>query len=140
MQVFDGDLLIKTYRISLGPTPFGDKTEEGDGRTPEGDFYIFTKNPESQFFRSLAISYPGIEAATRGLSSGSISQEEYRSILKAVEAKKMPPQRTRLGGEIYIHGGGVDTDWTQGCIAVADRDIEEIFDAVPIGTPVHIEP
>ena len=52
----------------------------------------------------------------------------------------MPPQRTRLGGEIYIHGGGTDGDWTRGCIAMADRDIEEIFEAIAVGTPVRIEP
>jgi len=140
LHVFDGEDLMKTYRISLGTAPVGDKIEEGDGHTPEGEFYIFAKNPESKYHLSLAVSYPGVEAGVRGLNSGLISQDEYEAILEAVEAKKMPPQRTRLGGEIYIHGGGTDGDWTRGCIAMADRDIEEIFEAIAVGTPVRIEP
>ncbi|HYJ89843.1 MAG TPA: L,D-transpeptidase family protein [Pyrinomonadaceae bacterium] len=138
LQVFDGEILIKTYRISLGFSPDGDKVQEGDGKTPEGDFYIYTKNPKSQFYLSLGISYPGIEDAERGLRDRLIGQEEYDQILDAIRQKKMPPQKTRLGGEIYIHGGGTDNDWTQGCAAVNDQDMKELFDAVPIGTQIRI--
>ena len=138
LRVFDGEILIKTYRISLGFSPDGDKVEEGDGKTPEGDFYIYTKNPKSQFYLSLGISYPGIEDAERGLRDRLIGQEEYDQILDAIRQKKMPPQKTRLGGEIYIHGGGTDNDWTQGCAAVNDQDMKELFDAVPIGTQIRI--
>ncbi|HEY2865654.1 MAG TPA: L,D-transpeptidase [Pyrinomonadaceae bacterium] len=140
LQVFDGNLLIKTYRISLGSTPVGNKSKEGDGCTPEGEFYIFAKNPESKYHLSLAISYPGIDAATRGLKDGLISEEEHNAIVDAINMGKMPQQKTRLGGEIYLHGGGADTDWTRGCIAMADRDIQEVFDAIPVGTMVRIEP
>ena len=140
LQVFDGDKLIKTYRISLGFTPVGNKIEEGDGRTPEGDFYIFTKNPKSQFYVSLGISYPGIDAAERGLKDGMISRDEHDAIVEAVNARKMPPQKTRLGGEIYVHGGGTGEDWTYGCAAMTDHDIKELFDAIPVGTSVRIEP
>jgi len=52
----------------------------------------------------------------------------------------MPPQKTRLGGEIYIHGGGTGKDWTYGCAAMSDHDVKELFDAIPVGTPVRIEP
>ena len=140
LQVFDGDKLIKTYRVSLGFTPVGNKIEEGDGRTPEGDFYIFTKNPKSQFYVSLGISYPGIDAAERGLRDGLIGDDEYNAIVEAIRERKMPPQKTRLGGEIYIHGGGTGKDWTYGCAAMTDHDAKELFDAIPVGTSVRIEP
>lgn len=140
LQLFDGNDLVKTYRIALGFMPVGDKIGEGDGRTPEGDFYIFTKNPKSRYHLSLALSYPNINAAERGLQSGLISQEEHDAIVDAVREQKKPPQKTRLGGEIYIHGGGAEDDWTRGCIAIADQDIEELFNAAAVGTPVRIEP
>jgi murein L,D-transpeptidase YafK len=140
LEVFDGEKLIKTFRISLGFTPVGDKEREGDGKTPEGDFYIFTRNPKSQFYVSLGISYPGIEDAERGLRTGLISSKEHDAIVEAVREKKMPPQNTALGGLIYLHGGGTGKDWTYGCAALADEDIRELFNAVPVGTPVSIVP
>lgn len=138
--LFDGENLVKTYDFVLGFMPVGDKEREGDGKTPEGEFYVFTKNPNSKFYLSLGLSYPNIEDAERGRRENLISQEEYQAIKQAVQEKKMPPQKTKLGGEIYIHGGGVINDWTQGCIALRDEEIKEIFDAVPIGTNVKIEP
>ncbi len=67
LQVFDGEKLVKTYTIVLGSSPNGDKNTEGDGRTPEGEFYVFTRNDQSRFFLSLGVSYPGIDDAERGL-------------------------------------------------------------------------
>ena len=138
LELFDGEKLIKTYTIALGFAPTGDKKIEGDGKTPEGEFYIFTKNPESKFHLSLGISYPSIEDAERGLQTKIISQTEHDAIVEAIKNKQMPPQNTTLGGEIYIHGGGTENDWTQGCAALANEDIEELFDAVPVGTKVEI--
>ena len=140
LQVFDGEKLVKTYDMVLGFSPVGDKGKEGDGRTPEGDFYIFTKNDQSKFYLSLGVSYPSIEDAERGLKENLISQEEHDAILQAVKDKKMPPQNTKLGGEIYIHGGGIVKDWTWGCVALRDEEMKEIFDAVEVGTSVKIEP
>jgi len=140
LQVFDGGKLIKTYKIALGFTPRGDKGTEGDGKTPEGEFYVFTKNDKSKFFLSLGLSYPNAEAAERGLREKLISREEYDEILKAVAEKRMPPQKTALGGEIYIHGGGTVYDWTDGCVALPDEEIKELFAAIPTGTTVIIEP
>jgi lipoprotein-anchoring transpeptidase ErfK/SrfK len=74
------------------------------------------------------------------LREGIITREEYDSIVKAINAKEMPPQNTALGGEIYIHGGGIEADWTAGCTALANEDMKEIFDAIPVGTEVKIEP
>jgi murein L,D-transpeptidase YafK len=106
----------------------------------EGDFYVFTKNEKSAFYLSLGISYPNIEDAERGRRDGLISRAEYDIIVKAIKRKAAPPQHTALGGDIYIHGNGASSDWTWGCVALENEDIRELFDAVPVGTPVTIRP
>ena len=138
LQIYDGEKLIKEYKIALGFAPDGDKSVEGDGRTPEGAFYIYTKNANSKFYLSLGLSYPNTEAATRGWRDKIISDEDYKTIIAAIENKKMPPQKTALGGEIYIHGGGIKTDWTQGCIALRNKEMREIYEAISIGAEVLI--
>lgn len=140
LEVYDGDKLIKTYRIGLGFAPVGDKEIEGDGKTPEGEFYIFTKNPKSNFYLSLGVSYPSIESAERGLRENLISKTEHDEIVEAIKNKKSPPQKTKLGGEIYIHGNGSASDWTLGCIALENTGMKELFDAIPVGASVRIEP
>lgn len=140
LEVFDGENLVKTYQIVLGFTPVGDKEIEGDGKTPEGEFYVFTKNDQSQFYLSLGVSYPNIEDAERGLSANLISQEEHDAIVGAVKEGKMPPQNTKLGGAIYLHGGGIAKDWTWGCMALRDEEIKEIYDAAEVGTKIMILP
>lgn len=140
LELFDNDKLVKTYKIALGSEPVGDKEVEGDGKTPEGDFYIFTKNPKSQFYLSLGVSYPNIEDAERGLKENLISKAEHDSIIEAIKAKKTPLQKTKLGGEIYLHGHGNLADWTLGCVALKNSDIKELFDNIPVGTPVTIQP
>jgi murein L,D-transpeptidase YafK len=139
LELFDGGRLVKTYKIALGFAPEGDKQREGDGKTPEGEFYIFTKNDKSKFYLSLGLSYPNVEDATRGLQNELISQAEYDSIVKAISEKKIPLQNTKLGGEIYIHGDGSESDWTKGCIALTNEEIKELFDAIRVGTTVRIE-
>lgn len=140
LEVFDGDKFIKAYKMVLGFAPAGDKEVEGDGKTPEGKFYVFTKNTESKFHMSLGVSYPGPEDAKRGLDAKIISQEEYDEIVLAIKEKRMPLQKTKLGGEIYIHGGGTKSDWTEGCVALANEEITELFNAIPLGTEVEIRP
>ena len=140
LEVFDGEKFIKSYTMVLGFTPVGNKETEGDGKTPEGEFYIFTKNQNSRFFLSLGVSYPSIDDAARGLKGNLISRDEHDTILEAVKNKQMPPQKTKLGGEIYIHGGGTITDWTDGCVALRNEEMKELFYAIPVGTRVRIEP
>jgi murein L,D-transpeptidase YafK len=118
---------MRTYLVALGGQPVGDKLSAGDRRTPEGVFSIEGRNPYSDYHLSLRISYP--DAAHR---------------LRA-EALGVSP-----GNNIMIHGlpngkGRVGAyhrtvDWTNGCIALTDEEIEEIWSVVPIGTPVHIKP
>lgn len=140
LELFEGEKLIKTYGIALGPCPLGSKEVEGDGRTPEGEFWVVVKNPKSKFHLSLGLNYPSNKDARRGHENALITESEYGSIIEANAAKTNPPQKTRLGGEIYIHGGGTEGDWTEGCIALADDEMSELFSAVPLGTSVTILP
>lgn len=140
LEIYDGMKLMKTYTVVLGFSTKGDKEVEGDGRTPEGEFYVFTKNPKSRFHLSLGISYPSKDDAKRGLAEILISQEEHDQIVKAIDEGGVPPQKTRLGGEIYIHGGGTTSDWTDGCVALSNDQMTELFNATPVGTKVTILP
>jgi murein L,D-transpeptidase YafK len=140
LELYSAGKLIRTYKIGLGQNPVPDKQREGDRATPEGDFYIFTKNPKSAFHLSLGISYPNIEDAERGLNAGLITRAQRDAIVKAIKRKQGPPQNTALGGLIYIHGNGASSDWTWGCVALENEDIEELYQAIPVGTPVTIKP
>lgn len=140
LLLFSADKLVRTYRIGLGLSPVGDKVRAGDRRTPEGRFYIFTKNPQSAFYLSLGVSYPNEEHAQRGLRDGLITRAQHARILEALKRKSTPPQNTALGGTIYIHGRGAQSDWTWGCVALDDPDIRELYKAVEVRTPVIIEP
>lgn len=140
LELFDGDRLVKTYAIRLGFSPSGNKEIEGDGRTPEGEFFAFIKNDKSKYTASLGVSYPNTEDAERGLAAGLIPAADADSIKSSIQTMAMPSQKTRLGGEIYIHGGGTESDWTAGCIALNDDDMLELFDAVPRGVRITILP
>lgn len=107
LELYSNDKLIRTYKIALGSNPDSDKTREGDGCTPIGEFYVFTKNDKSKFYLSLGLSYPNIEDAKRGLRDGLIAKQEHDDIITAINEKKMPLENTKLGGEIYIHGGTI---------------------------------
>jgi murein L,D-transpeptidase YafK len=118
---------IREYDAHLGSIP-GKKMYENDYKTPEGNYFISNKNPNSQYFLSLAVSYPNKEDLERAQAMG-----------------KSP------GGEIMIHGMPNDStwivrikdnynDWTAGCIAVRDKDMVEIYAMVDVGTPIFIKP
>jgi murein L,D-transpeptidase YafK len=126
LTVWHGQKAMKSYRIALGGNPAGHKIQEGDSRTPEGRYVIDNKNPKSAFYLSLHISYPN------------------RSDIAAARRRRVSP-----GGNIMIHGTpsalsvnalGMYVDWTAGCIAVSNSDIEELFHAVKLGTPILIRP
>src|SRR5882762_6061865 len=102
LLLFSADKLVRTYRIGLGLSPVGDKVRQGDRRTPEGDFYVFTKNDKSAFYLSLGLSYPNAMHAERGLRDGLITKAQYDAITRALRTKKTPLQNTHLGGDIYI--------------------------------------
>ena len=131
--------VVRKYRIGLGSSPIGDKVRQGDRRTPEGEFFVFVKNANSAFYLSLGLSYPNAAHAARGLRDGLITRAEYDAIMRQLQLKKGPPQNTKLGGDIYIHGNGAQSDWTWGCVALENDDMRELFDAVSVGTTVRIE-
>lgn len=120
MYLLHNSDVLKTYRIHLGFNPLGHKAFEGDGRTPEGEYLIDRRNPNSEFHLSIGISYPNED-----------------DIARAKELGKDP------GGDIFIHGRPVKNqngkrDWTAGCIAVTNRQMEEIYAMVRDGTPITI--
>lgn len=139
----DGSRLSE-FPVALGIDPDSDKYKAGDGATPEGLYSITSKREKSRFHRFLGISYPNLENAAKALARGVISSKEYKKIANAAQKSAQPPSGTRLGGAIGIHGGGVfrsfggalETDWTEGCIALDNRDIEKVFDFCQPGDPV----
>lgn len=119
--------IFRTYRVALGRNPVGDKLREGDGRTPEGQYTLSYKNDRSRYHRSIKVSYPNAQ-----------DREEARAL-------GVDP-----GSDIMIHGLGPEraflgkthlaADWTEGCIAVTNEQMNEIWKLVPVGTPIEIRP
>jgi len=139
LELWSSGKLVKGYDVGLGHRGLADKRREGDHLTPEGRFHLCSRNERSQFHLFLGISYPHPEAAARGLREGLISKAERAAILRSHRAKACPPWGTRLGGAVGIHGGGASADWTWGCIALENPEIEELWVACPLGTPIAIE-
>ena len=124
MHLLHHGRVLKSYKIHLGFEPVGHKQFEGDGKTPVGNYRISKRNPQSNFHLSLGISYPNSKDVAFARSRG-----------------KSP------GGDIFIHGRSnnrigsrLGPDWTAGCIAVTNKQIEEIYSMVNIGTPITIRP
>lgn len=127
--------------IHLGFNPVGAKSREGDGRTPEGEYFISTKSASAKYLLSLGLSYPNPSDARRALDAGIIDIGDYERI--AVNPAR-PPWDTGLGGYIMIHGfpasGAPDGDWTAGCIALENRDMRALYDICALGDRVMIYP
>jgi murein L,D-transpeptidase YafK len=127
LQLLKDGKPFKEYKIALGTHVDGAKTQQGDGKTPEGSYVIDSRNAQSRFHRSLHISYPN-----------------------AQDVASAKEKRVNPGGDIFIHGlplkyafvGAAHRvhDWTLGCIAVTDAEIDEIWKLVPNGTPIEIRP
>jgi murein L,D-transpeptidase YafK len=130
------------WRIGLasGPTgsaPLGHKLRQGDLRTPEG-WYRTSDKPHSSFYAAIAVHYPNVRDAERGHADGVLSAGELARIKSALARDKKPLQNTALGGEILIHGGGGTSDWTLGCIAMNDVDIDDLRAALPSGMRMDV--
>jgi len=122
MHLLNEQKVLKSYDVALGFTPNGHKNVEGDGRTPEGDYFIDRRNPNSSYHLSLGISYPNAADVARARALG-----------------QSP------GGDIFIHGQpkfpwGSGPDWTAGCISVENHEMERIYAMVTDGTPITINP
>ena len=127
LQLLSQGRVVKAYRVALGGDPVGPKACQGDHQTPEGIYVLDSRNVHSQFYRSIHISYPSVRDRA------------------AARARGVPP-----GGDVFVHGlpkgyGWVGSshrlkDWTDGCIAVTNEEIDEIWAAVEDGTPIEIRP
>ncbi len=134
LTLFDGQgESISVFPIALGSQPVGPKEREGDGRTPEGHYFVCLKKL-GKYGPSLGVSYPNVRDALR-LNA---PEELIACIRERAERGERPPWGSALGGEIYIHGGGAENDWTAGCIALNDADAQALYDAVPLGTEMEI--
>jgi L,D-peptidoglycan transpeptidase YkuD (ErfK/YbiS/YcfS/YnhG family) len=140
LRLFDGERLVATFPIGLGFEPVADKRRQGDGATPEGDYRVCVKNPQSQYLLSLGLDYPNPADAAAALERGAIDRAVHDRIVDAHRRGICPPWNTPLGGEIFIHGRGSSSDWTLGCVALDDPDIRMLFRVVPVGTTVRIAP
>lgn len=140
LELFDDDVLVASFPIGLGFTPEGAKTEQGDGKTPEGEYYVCTKNPNSRYHLSLGVSYPNKNDAQRALDAGGIDEATYNNIATAIGTGKRPPWNTALGGEIMIHGNSSKSDWTAGCVAVENEVMDFLFEVCDMGTEIVILP
>jgi len=150
LAVYQGDKPLKSYRAVFGGGyQDGDKQAMGDRRTPEGEFYICTMNHSKRFYKFMGLSYPGLKHAAYGLERNIISPEEYTLIQKAITERQQPPWETSLGGAVGIHGRMLKNpeaarsssqNWTDGCIALDNADVDEIYSMVSLGTPVTILP
>jgi murein L,D-transpeptidase YafK len=131
---------VKRFPVIFGRNShLGTKTGEGDQRTPRGKYYVCTINEKSKYTLFFGISYPGYEDASRGLREGYISSGDFERIVSSLESGLRPPWDTPLGGEIGIHGGGIDRDGTRGCIGMRDDDVLSLSPYVVMGTEVLIE-
>ena len=131
LTVMLGEREGRSYGVSLGFAPVGDKTMEGDGKTPEGEFFVGYAAPPrgTDYHRALLITYPSPKHAEEALKKGEIDKETRDKIVSAHDACKAPPQSTDLGGHIMLHGRGGGPgqgDWTLGCVAVNNRDAREL--------------
>jgi len=140
LQLWHGDIMILKCPAGLGFSPIGDKTKEGDGATPEGEYFLCGKNDKSRYYKSFLISYPNSKDAKKGLENGLIDLAACNEIVSCVQNKKRPPMVTALGGEICIHGHGAKSDWTVGCIAVENEAMDNLWELCPYGTHIIIEP
>ncbi len=143
-----GSEVVKRYVVNLGADPFRKKERQGDGRTPEGHYYVRDIH-DSRFLRFFGLSYPSAADADRGFSAGLIDRATADSLKSADRRGGLPNWRTALGGAIGIHGGGAYLDegatvliqnWTLGCVALRNVDLLELGAFSQNGISVEILP
>ena len=140
LVLYDGDRMLLQARIALGREPVGAKRREGDGRTPEGLYSLCLEKERGKYGLSLGLSYPNAEDAQAAFANGIIDASVLRAIVDAANDRRRPPWGTLLGGEIYLHEGPTDQDWTQGCIALAPKDMAMLWQCRQAIESVVIQP
>ncbi len=148
LQVFQAGTPIRSYRIAYGSGGRGTKLQAGDHKTPEGDYRIIDINPNSKFQLFFLLDYPNQQDIRQALQDGRIQPKHHQRFQQAARQAQAPPQDTPLGGWIGIHGLGHASakqqhihqrmNWTQGCIALTNREIRDLKGYISIGTPVGI--
>jgi murein L,D-transpeptidase YafK len=143
-----GTHIARKYSVAVGSGGRGDKQFRGDNKTPEGVYYVAGFNDESAFDIFIRLNYPNVKDGFFGLQRSLITRVEFDRIVDAQRQDALPPQDTPLGGAIGIHGLGEETprrlnihehrDWTKGCIALTNREIQELRNFVDVGTRVVI--
>ncbi|MBQ9301474.1 MAG: L,D-transpeptidase [Clostridia bacterium] len=138
LTVYDGRQALMQCAVALGREPVGHKLREGDGKTPEGSYYICLKRENGKFGPALGISYPSFADAVRAVDDGRLSAGLLPLFEKVERKGERPPWGSPLGGEIYIHGGGTGRDWTAGCVAVSNENMAKLFALCHVGDRVEI--
>ncbi len=147
LEVLLGGRVIRSFRVSLGVDPVGPKEVRGDGKTPVGTYAVYDKRPSQRFRWFLALNYPASKDADRAFEAGRISADTWADIWLADRMRTSPPWNTPLGSFVGIHGTGAGggkaklrlvSDWTDGCIALSDLDMGELYAMTPLGTEVEI--
>lgn len=146
LRVMQGQKVLRTYEdIAIGRGgPTRDKRRL-DGKTPLGEFHISRINNDSHFHRFFGFDYPRLDHAERALKKGYLDADDYLAIRQAIRAGRVPPQNTALGGHLGIHGIGAgdlevhrDFNWTNGCIALTNREIDELAQWLDLGVRVVV--
>ena len=140
-----GEEVLHLPRIAIGRGGTSELRERGDRTTPLGDFRVAWVNHDSRFHMFFGLDFPTFQHARTAYNEGVMDLEEFLTITDALRARELPPQRTAVGGHIGIHGlGNGDPDlharanWTQGCVAVTDEEMDALAEYVQIGTRVII--
>ena len=146
LSLMQGESVLLSYdNVAIGSNGATWNKRRGDEKTPKGDFPIVEIRPSERFHLFLALGYPNMDHAERALSEGRLDAGEYERISKALSAARAPPQDTRLGGYIGIHGvgqGSLDIhgniNWTDGCIALTNEQVDDLARRVRRGMRVRV--
>lgn len=146
LSVMEGNKVRRTYKdIAIGRAGATIDKKQGDDKTPLGDFRLTRIAAKTSFHRFFGIDYPTVAHTERALRAGTIGHQDYMAILRAFQEQAMPPQMTPLGGYIGIHGIGEGDpaihqkfNWTRGCIALTNRQIDDLSKWVHVGMRVVI--
>ena len=144
LELWSGDTLMARMKAAMGKRE-GAKQRSGDGKTPEGQYYICKSSDHGQYYKSLFFSYPNSDDALAGLDDKAITQAQYDDIVSATDRREAPLWNTKLGGEIAISGTGtigkgLEGNWTGGNVALSDQDMDYLLKYVSIGADVEINP
>ncbi|MCK8516430.1 L,D-transpeptidase [Methylonatrum kenyense] len=147
VAVYDGENTVRTFEgAAIGRGGTSTVRSRGDNTTPLGEFRIHWINEESQFHIFLGLDFPDFEHTRKAYANGKLGIDQFLQVTDSLRSNRVPPQTTDLGGHIGIHGVGkadadvhAVSDWTRGCVALTDSQIEDLLEMVEIGTRVVVQ-